>query len=283
MPVLARLLRAHRPRIRCHNGSQSGQGHLSSRSDDRLTLAASRGPWFEDQGSDPESEPLPLRPRLTMIPSDFIQTLLSRVDIVEVIDRYVPLRKAGANYAGVLSVPQRKDPVVHRQSRQAVLSLLRLRRPRYGDRFSDGVRRQELSRRRRGARARRRARGAARRAPRRARAARRGGGPHRAPADRGEVLPERAARIAPRDRVPQGSRTDRCDRRALRHRLRARWLAAACPHFPRLRRPGARCRRTRDQGRRWKALRPFPRSHRVPDPRRTRPRHRLRWTRARQG
>ena len=30
-----------------------------------------------------------------MIPNDFIQTLLSRVDIVEVIDRYVPLRKAG--------------------------------------------------------------------------------------------------------------------------------------------------------------------------------------------
>ena len=33
-----------------------------------------------------------------MIPNDFIQTLLSRVDIVEVIDRHVPLRKAGANY-----------------------------------------------------------------------------------------------------------------------------------------------------------------------------------------
>ena len=33
-----------------------------------------------------------------MIPNDFIQTLLSRVDIVDVIDRQVPLKKAGANY-----------------------------------------------------------------------------------------------------------------------------------------------------------------------------------------
>ena len=33
-----------------------------------------------------------------MIPNDFIQTLLARVDIVEVIDHYVPLKKAGANY-----------------------------------------------------------------------------------------------------------------------------------------------------------------------------------------
>ena len=33
-----------------------------------------------------------------MIPNDFIQTLLNRVDIVDVIDRLVPLKKAGANY-----------------------------------------------------------------------------------------------------------------------------------------------------------------------------------------
>ena len=46
----------------------------------------------------------------SMIPNDFIQTLLSRVDIVDVIDRYVPLKKAGANYQRLLSVPQRKAP-----------------------------------------------------------------------------------------------------------------------------------------------------------------------------
>ena len=33
-----------------------------------------------------------------MIPQDFIQSLLGRVDIVEVIDRHVRLKKAGANY-----------------------------------------------------------------------------------------------------------------------------------------------------------------------------------------
>ena len=32
----------------------------------------------------------------SMIPNDFIQTLLSRIEIVDVIDRYVPLKKAGA-------------------------------------------------------------------------------------------------------------------------------------------------------------------------------------------
>ncbi len=33
-----------------------------------------------------------------MIPQSFIQDLLARVDIVEVIDRYMPLTKGGANY-----------------------------------------------------------------------------------------------------------------------------------------------------------------------------------------
>jgi len=34
----------------------------------------------------------------TMIPQSFIQDLLARVDIVEVIERYLPLKKGGANY-----------------------------------------------------------------------------------------------------------------------------------------------------------------------------------------
>ena len=33
-----------------------------------------------------------------MIPTDFIQSLLSRVDIVDVIERYVPLKKGGSNF-----------------------------------------------------------------------------------------------------------------------------------------------------------------------------------------
>src|SRR2546421_7984947 len=45
-----------------------------------------------------------------MIPNDFIQTLLSRVDIVEVIERYVPLKKAGANYAACCPFHTEKSP-----------------------------------------------------------------------------------------------------------------------------------------------------------------------------
>ncbi|HQR11993.1 MAG TPA: DNA primase [Casimicrobiaceae bacterium] len=45
-----------------------------------------------------------------MIPNDFIQTLLSRVDIVEVIDRYVPLKKAGANYVACCPFHNEKSP-----------------------------------------------------------------------------------------------------------------------------------------------------------------------------
>ena len=45
-----------------------------------------------------------------MIPNDFIQTLLSRVDIIEVIDRYVPLKKAGANYVACCPFHSEKTP-----------------------------------------------------------------------------------------------------------------------------------------------------------------------------
>ena len=45
-----------------------------------------------------------------MIPNDFIQTLLTRVDIVEVIDRSVPLKKAGANYAACCPFHSEKTP-----------------------------------------------------------------------------------------------------------------------------------------------------------------------------
>ncbi len=45
-----------------------------------------------------------------MIPNDFIETLLSRVDIVEVIDRYVPLKKAGANYVACCPFHSEKTP-----------------------------------------------------------------------------------------------------------------------------------------------------------------------------
>jgi DNA primase len=45
-----------------------------------------------------------------MIPNDFIQTLLARVDIVGVIDGYVPLKKAGANFAACCPFHSEKSP-----------------------------------------------------------------------------------------------------------------------------------------------------------------------------
>ncbi|MFB0936430.1 MAG: DNA primase [Propionivibrio sp.] len=45
-----------------------------------------------------------------MIPESFIQELLHRVDIVDLIDAYVPLRKAGANYAACCPFHNEKTP-----------------------------------------------------------------------------------------------------------------------------------------------------------------------------
>src|SRR6202165_2879980 len=45
-----------------------------------------------------------------MIPNDFIQRLLARFDIVEAVDRYVPLKKAGANYTACCPFHSEKTP-----------------------------------------------------------------------------------------------------------------------------------------------------------------------------
>jgi DNA primase len=45
-----------------------------------------------------------------MIPNDFIQTLLSRVDVVDVVDRYVPLKKAGTNFVACCPFHSEKTP-----------------------------------------------------------------------------------------------------------------------------------------------------------------------------
>ena len=44
------------------------------------------------------------------IPREFIQDLLSRIDIIDLIDQRVPLRKAGKNYHACCPFHQEKTP-----------------------------------------------------------------------------------------------------------------------------------------------------------------------------
>ena len=45
-----------------------------------------------------------------MIPESFIQELLARVDIVDVVERYVPLKKTGANFSACCPFHSEKTP-----------------------------------------------------------------------------------------------------------------------------------------------------------------------------
>ena len=46
----------------------------------------------------------------TVIPDSFKQDLLNRIDVVELIERFVPLKKGGANYAACCPFHSEKSP-----------------------------------------------------------------------------------------------------------------------------------------------------------------------------
>ncbi len=75
-----------------------------------------------------------------MIPEAFIQELLNRVDIVDVVDRSVPLKNGWARITlPVAHSTTKNPPLFYCQSDQAVLSLLRVRRAWHGDWVPDGI------------------------------------------------------------------------------------------------------------------------------------------------
>ena len=48
-----------------------------------------------------------------MIPKSFVQDLLSRVDIVDVVESYVPLKRAGANLTACCPFHSERTPSFH--------------------------------------------------------------------------------------------------------------------------------------------------------------------------
>ena len=45
-----------------------------------------------------------------MIPSEFIDELLNKIDVVDVIEEFVPLKKSGANYMACCPFHKEKSP-----------------------------------------------------------------------------------------------------------------------------------------------------------------------------
>jgi len=63
-----------------------------------------------------------------LIPQTFIDDLLDRVDIVDVVNSRVQLKKAGKNYKACCPFHEEKNPLIYRCPGQTVLLLLWLRR-----------------------------------------------------------------------------------------------------------------------------------------------------------
>jgi DNA primase len=74
-----------------------------------------------------------------MIPPAFIDELLARTDIVEIIEPKVALKKSGPKLFWPLSFSSRKVAQFFSQSRKAVLLLFWLSGLRFGPEVFDGI------------------------------------------------------------------------------------------------------------------------------------------------
>ena len=208
-----------------------------------------------------------------MIPNDFISTLLSRVDIVDVVDRYVPLKKAGANYQACCPFHSEKTPsftvsptkqFYHCFGCGAHGTAIGFLMEHAGKSFPDAV--EEL------------ARDAGLDVPRIERDGDKERREDAADAYRRRLLT--AARFYRAQLKDAPRAIDYLKGRGLTGAIAARfgigyapdgWQALAA-RLSALRRPGARRRGPGRRGRRRQALRPLPRSRDVSDPRQPRPR-----------
>ena len=219
---------------------------------------------------------------MARIPDAFIDDLLARTDIVEVIGTRVPLKRQGREYSARCPVPRRTLAVVHRVADQAVLPLLRLRRARHRDHVPDELRPPGVPRRGRGAGQARRHGGAARDAQAATRTSESRDALRRA-RGRGEILPAASWRSSAKARAY-------LERRGVDADNRARFGIGYAPEgFDALkdalgtderRLRAARQGRHAVEERQRPRLRQVPRPRDVPDPRPPRPRDRLRRPRA---
>ena len=219
------------------------------------------------------------------IPDEIIQQVRDRVDLVELVGRSVSLKRAGRSYKGLCPFHGEKTPVLPRQSRPRQLLLLRLSGGRRRVRVRDEGREPHLRR----GRPQPRDATAASRSPRRA-AAR--AAVSEAAFAANEIAQAHLPRRVRRARQPRGGlsrqaraqhpRTPSGSRSASRPTAGTRWRA-------RSQRSGVPASVGEKAGllgaarARRRPLRPAARSPHVPDPRRARPHHRLRRSRARAG
>ena len=216
------------------------------------------------------------------IPDEIIQQVRDRVDLVELVGRSVSLKRAGRSYKGLCPFHGEKTPSFHVNPDRGTYYCFGCQEG--GDAFAFLMKVENLTLRRGGAQPRARLRHRDPRDGRRRGRRLRGG--VRGERDRPGGLPRaRSASPATRRAAYLARRgLDARGRRAVRDRLRARPLGHGGARARGARRAGVGRREggpARGARARRGPLRPAARPAHVPDPRRARPHHRLRRSRAR--